>query len=104
MPLHGVRTEYSDGTTPQWSNEFEDGELGLVYYNYKHCNSACGRWIGKDMPETANSYLMLIASDVLGTFQYSYTGAPMAGENGPKPTSGPWYDLLEHNKPELFVC
>ncbi len=32
----------------QWSSEFYDDELGLVYYNYRHYNSYDGRWQGRD--------------------------------------------------------
>ena len=32
----------------QWSSEYCDEELTLVYYNYRHYNSADGRWINRD--------------------------------------------------------
>ena len=32
-----------------WSSEFNDTELGLIYYNYRHYNPVDGRWIGKDI-------------------------------------------------------
>lgn len=32
----------------QWSSEFSDAELGLVYYNYRHYNPKDGRWINRD--------------------------------------------------------
>ena len=32
----------------QWSSEFYDLELGLVYYNYRHYNPNDGRWITRD--------------------------------------------------------
>ena len=32
----------------QWSSEFYDSELGLVYYNYRHYNPVDGRWIQFD--------------------------------------------------------
>ena len=35
----------------QWSSEYNDTELGLVYYNYRHCNPLDGRWIGRDRIE-----------------------------------------------------
>ncbi len=42
----------------QWSSEFCDGELGLVYYNYRHYNSADGRWLSSDpMVEFYNLYV-----------------------------------------------
>ena len=33
----------------QWSSEYNDTELGLVYYNYRHYNPVDGRWIGRDI-------------------------------------------------------
>ena len=33
----------------QWSSEFNDTELGLIYYNYRHYNPVDGRWIGRDI-------------------------------------------------------
>lgn len=29
----------------QWSGEYLDPELGLVYYNYRHYNPQSGRWL-----------------------------------------------------------
>lgn len=31
----------------QWSSEYCDEELTLAYYNYRHYNSADGRWINR---------------------------------------------------------
>ncbi|MFR9534993.1 MAG: RHS repeat-associated core domain-containing protein, partial [Rikenellaceae bacterium] len=45
----GAVTEDGDTTSPiQWSSEFYDSELALVYYNYRHYNPADGRWINRD--------------------------------------------------------
>ena len=32
----------------QWSSEYSDGELSLVYFNYRHFCPCIGRWIGLD--------------------------------------------------------
>ena len=40
----------------QWSSEFNDTELGLVYYNYRHYNPADGRWTGRDKVEVGENY------------------------------------------------
>ncbi len=32
----------------QWSSEYHDVELGLVYYNYRHYNPEEGRWLRRD--------------------------------------------------------
>ena len=39
----------------QWSSEYNDSELGLVYYNYRHYNPADGRWTGRDKANTQES-------------------------------------------------
>ena len=86
-PAGYIRTAYTyspygsvsadgDVTQPlQWSSEFFDTELALVYYNYRHYNPADGRWIGRDLiPETQSiesvySYVQneaLFGFDVLG--------------------------------------
>ena len=55
----------------QWSSEFNDTELGLVYYNYRHYNPVDGRWIGRDTLEDTN-LLVFVANnpvdymDILG--------------------------------------
>ena len=55
----------------QWSSEFNDSELGLVYYNYRHYNPVDGRWIGRDTLEDTN-LLVFVANnpvdymDILG--------------------------------------
>ncbi len=46
---HGrVTASGSVGQPIQWSSEYNDSELGLVYYNYRHYNPADGRWTGRD--------------------------------------------------------
>ncbi len=46
---YGEVTANGDVTQPiQWSSEFNDTELGMVYYNYRHYNPVDGRWMGRD--------------------------------------------------------
>ena len=46
---YGSVTESGNTWQPiQWSSEYNDTELGLVYYNYRHYNPVDGRWIGRD--------------------------------------------------------
>ena len=58
-PPYGSVTEEGDISQPiQWSSEFNDTELGLVYYNYRHYNLYDGRWCNYDpMPSTENPYM-----------------------------------------------
>ena len=47
---YGSVTANGNVTQPiQWSSEYNDSELGLIYYNYRHYNPADGRWIGRDI-------------------------------------------------------
>ena len=46
---YGEVAAEGDVTQPiQWSSEYNDEELGLVYYNYRHLNPHDGRWISRD--------------------------------------------------------
>ena len=46
---YGEVTATGDVTQPiQWSSEYNDAELALVYYNYRHYNPIAGRWLGRD--------------------------------------------------------
>ncbi len=66
----------------QWSSEYYDNELALVYYNYRHYNPTDGRWINRD-PITEqggwNLYVFvgnkLKAHDVLGLVAPGYEEA-----------------------------
>ena len=41
----------------RWSSEYQDVELGLVYYNYRHYNPAMGRWMGRDEIEVLGNLM-----------------------------------------------
>ena len=46
---YGLVTTDGDVTQPVlWSSEFNDAELGLMYYNYRYYNPQDGRWINRD--------------------------------------------------------
>ena len=40
----------------QWSSEFMDGELSLLYYNYRHYNPLAATWLGRDRIESNNMF------------------------------------------------
>ena len=42
--------------TIQWSSEYNNTELGMVYYNYRHYNPTDGRWTGRDKVEVGENY------------------------------------------------
>ena len=55
---YGEVTASGDVTQPiQWSSEYNDTELGLVYYNYRHYNPLDGRWTGRDFFIIVNRYV-----------------------------------------------
>ena len=56
----------------QWSSEFNDTELGLIYYNYRHYNPMDGRWTGRDLIESLNSYIVVLLSPIQ---KFDYLGA-----------------------------
>ena len=46
---YGEVTASGDVTQPiQWSSEYNDAELSLIYYNYRHYSPVDGRWMGRD--------------------------------------------------------
>ena len=75
---YGEATAEGDVTQPiQWSSEYNDEELGLVYYNYRHFNPHDGRWISRE-PED-ESYIFtnnmpVWKNDVLGLYPDIFKG------------------------------
>ncbi|MDO5451207.1 MAG: RHS repeat-associated core domain-containing protein [Akkermansia sp.] len=48
---YGQVTASGSITQPiQWSSEYNDTELGLVYYNYRHYNPIQSKWLMRDLP------------------------------------------------------
>ncbi len=56
----------------QWSSEVYDGELGLVYYNYRYYNPLDGRWTRRDpLDERSDMNLYnTVANKLTQTFDY----------------------------------
>ena len=76
---YGSVTMSGDLVQPiQWSSEYHDTELALVYYNYRHYNPTDGRWLGRDrLMEMAelNIYMSFVNNplrvfDVLGEYDF----------------------------------
>ena len=56
-PYGGVTESGNTWQPIQWSSEYSDTELGLVYYNYRHYNPMDGRWLGRDkISSVQNAY------------------------------------------------
>ena len=74
----GAVSAFGDVTQPfQWSSEFYDSELDLVYYNYRHYSPSLGRFLSRDPIEEQgglNLYAFvgndsLLKLDVLGALK-----------------------------------
>ena len=62
-PFGGVTTNGTAEQPFQWSSEFYDAELGMVYYNFRFYNPLDGRWIQREPigeAESINLYNFLI--------------------------------------------
>ena len=94
---YGSVTATGSVTQPiQWSSEVWDGELGMVYYNWRYYNSLFGRWISRDFVFYHHNYYYYIKSplwgiDIIGNcfasiwdflFGNSTQIAPMIYKNG----------------------
>ena len=91
---YGSVTESGNTWQPiQWSSEYNDSELGLVYYNYRHYNPMDGRWLGRDsigIKDAYNEYLFLsnvpaFQEDHLGRFSLQKQPSLVLIEKGPEP-------------------
>ena len=66
----------------RFSCEYEDDELGLIYYNYRHLNPLTGRWINRDsIAEQGgwNLYTLCMNSPIL---KYDILGKSASGWGG----------------------
>ena len=73
-----------------WSSEFNDNELGLVYYNYRHYNPVDGRWTGRDRVIRLNHYVQgmnncISNCDYLGQFEYASSDVEYVFDEGVDP-------------------
>ena len=77
---YGQVTATGDITQPiQWSAEYLDDELALVYYNFRHYNYVDGRWLRRDpyteekkLPYVYVHNMPILASDVKGLKQFEF--------------------------------
>ena len=119
---YGAVTATGNVTQPiQWSSEYSDSELGLVYYNYRHYNPADGRWTGRDLivkDDEYNLYVSVLDSplyryDILGKETYCCTiilfvdmPMPEAVENNvlnvDEDTGHTWVELHGDGNPIVF--
>ena len=85
---YGSVTEEGDVAQPlQWSSEYGDPELGLIYYNYRYYNPTDGRWDRRDILTKNNLYDFLQENpvgviDILGA---KSRPNPIPPANRPRP-------------------
>ena len=65
----------------RWSSEYNDSELGLVYYNYRHYNPADGRWTGRDSDFVFNTNTYRLVNGRVVS-DYDYIGLIAPGAEG----------------------
>ncbi|MGN0834759.1 MAG: RHS repeat domain-containing protein [Candidatus Spyradosoma sp.] len=96
----GAVTASGDVTQPfQWSSEFYDSELGLVYYNYRHYSPTDGRFLSRDPIEEQGGLNLYVFvrniptqfSDTLGQslfgLDFDYTSSLQVGGCLPIPAA-----------------
>ena len=67
----GEVTAIGDVEQPiQWSSEFNDAELGLVYYNYRYYNSSDCKWLMRDVGESISPNLYAYLRNSYGKFDF----------------------------------
>ena len=67
-----------------FSSEFDDCDLGLAYYNYRHYSSAFGRWLRRDPLGVSNvpGETLFVRNDPID--KYDRVGLKMCRTNRPK--------------------
>ncbi|MBR5522554.1 MAG: lipid II-degrading bacteriocin, partial [Akkermansia sp.] len=72
---YGSVTASGDVTQPiQWSSEYNDTELGLVYYNFRHYNPMEGRWLGMDASTYADKARLYLFAKNIPVYLWDYLG------------------------------
>ncbi len=74
-PYGAVSAEGSITQPIQWSSEFYDDELGLVYYIYRHFNPIVGRWLRRDVKAETGGLNLYAFSTNSPLFSYDHVGA-----------------------------
>ena len=114
---YGAVTESGNGVYQpiQWSSEYNDTELGLVYYNYRHYNPLDGRWLGRDMINIYGGYNLyksynnnvITTIDFIGLDVYVIIGSPSLSRDKGRHDKNPWNFLnvgLRRAKSDAINC
>ena len=113
---YGSVTESGNTWQPiQWSSEYSDTELSLVYYNYRHYNSQIGRWLCRDIINIYGGYNLyksyennnIIKIDIIGLDIYIIIGSPSLSRDKGRHDKNPWNFLnvgLRRAKSDAIKC
>ena len=76
----------------QWSSEFYDPELDLVYYNYRHYSPTTARWLSRDLIEEQGGLNLYCFCGNNGISKYDLKGKFVFGG-----IEGPDFDVAENS-------
>ena len=101
---YGEVAAEGDVTQPiQWSSEYSDEELGLVYYNYRHLNPHDGRWISRDPIMEQGGWNLFAFVNNNGIINIDYLGKKIIPKDTPiivitiKRKTIKWKQLVREN-------
>ncbi len=104
-PYGAVTAEGSVQQPIQWSSEFYDGELGLVYYNYRHYNPKDGQWIRRDPLLTTFDYTPYRFCNNMVSFSFDRLGLAGNTTHGiEKCTKGDLCVVLSAKASQWIAC
>lgn len=93
-----------DGAQPiQWSSEYSEEELGLVYYNYRHLNPHDGRWVSRDPIMEQGGWNLFAFVNNNGMINFDYLGEKTIPKDTPiititvKRKTIKWKQLVREN-------
>ena len=96
---YGSVTESGNTWQPiQWSSEFYDDELGLVYYNYRHYNPIDARWLGRDKEGEKKVYMLYDMVSNAPIIYFDKLGKALRKANGRDFVEIPRYDVIKYDK------
>ena len=97
---YGEVTESANGVYQpiQWSSEYNDTEIGMVYYNYRHYNPMEGRWIGRDKEGEKKVYMLYDMVANAPIIYFDKLGKALRKANGRDFVEIPRYDVIKYDE------
>ena len=75
--------DYAETNPWRFSSEYEDTELGLDYYNYRHYEPVTGRWLQRDKNGDSEDKNLLLFSDNVSIQRFDVLGNECFKIGGP---------------------